>query len=182
MLLAGLNGWISVTFKVPTIVVTLAMNMVHIGFYVTFLPNAGWVLNLSDSFTCARPGTLLRPRALHLRDRGGRGGPVHLDRQVHEVRQVPLRGRRQPAGLDLRGHQSGQDRPRGLPRGGAAPGRRGHPQGDDGEPAHALGFPGPGDDLHRGGGGRRRQHHGRLGQAARGRFRRRSSSTCSASR
>src|SRR5208337_1928582 len=42
MLLAGLNGWISVT---------LAMNMVHIGFYVTFLPNAGWVLNLSDSFT-----------------------------------------------------------------------------------------------------------------------------------
>ena len=39
MLLAGLNGWISVTFKVPTIVVTLAMNMVHIGFYVTFLPN-----------------------------------------------------------------------------------------------------------------------------------------------
>ncbi len=55
MLLAGLNGWISVTFKVPSIVVTLAMNMVHIGFYVTFLPNAGWVLNLSDSFTCARP-------------------------------------------------------------------------------------------------------------------------------
>jgi ribose/xylose/arabinose/galactoside ABC-type transport system permease subunit len=51
MLLAGLNGWISVTFKVPSIVVTLAMNMVHIGFYVTFLPNAGWVLNLSDSFT-----------------------------------------------------------------------------------------------------------------------------------
>jgi ribose/xylose/arabinose/galactoside ABC-type transport system permease subunit len=51
MVLAGLNGWISVTFKVPTMVVTLAMNMVHIGFYVTFLPNAGWVLNLSDSFT-----------------------------------------------------------------------------------------------------------------------------------
>jgi ribose/xylose/arabinose/galactoside ABC-type transport system permease subunit len=51
MLLAGINGWISVTFKVPSIVVTLAMNMVHIGFYVTFLPNAGWVLNLSDSFT-----------------------------------------------------------------------------------------------------------------------------------
>ena len=51
MLLAGLNSWISVTFKVPSIVVTLAMNMVHIGFYVTFLPNAGWVLNLSDSFT-----------------------------------------------------------------------------------------------------------------------------------
>ena len=51
MALAGLNGWISVTFRVPSIVVTLAMNMVHIGFYVTFLPNAGWVLNLSDSFT-----------------------------------------------------------------------------------------------------------------------------------
>ncbi|MGO9310268.1 MAG: ABC transporter permease [Spirochaetia bacterium] len=51
MVLAGLNGWISVTFKVPSIVVTLAMNMAHIGFYVTFLPNAGWVLNLSDSFT-----------------------------------------------------------------------------------------------------------------------------------
>jgi ribose/xylose/arabinose/galactoside ABC-type transport system permease subunit len=51
MILAGINGWISVTFKVPSIVVTLAMNMVHIGFYVTFLPNAGWVLNLSDSFT-----------------------------------------------------------------------------------------------------------------------------------
>jgi ribose/xylose/arabinose/galactoside ABC-type transport system permease subunit len=51
MVLAGINGWISVTFRVPSIVVTLAMNMVHIGFYVTFLPNAGWVLNLSDSFT-----------------------------------------------------------------------------------------------------------------------------------
>jgi ribose/xylose/arabinose/galactoside ABC-type transport system permease subunit len=51
MVLASINGWISVTFKVPSIVVTLAMNMVHIGFYVTFLPNAGWVLNLSDSFT-----------------------------------------------------------------------------------------------------------------------------------
>ncbi len=51
MLLSGLNGWLSVTFKVPSIVVTLAMNMVHIGFYVTFLPNAGWVLNLGESFT-----------------------------------------------------------------------------------------------------------------------------------
>jgi len=56
MLLAGLNGWLSVTFRVPTIVVTLAMNMVHIGFYVTFLPNAGWVLNLSDSFTALGQG------------------------------------------------------------------------------------------------------------------------------
>jgi ribose/xylose/arabinose/galactoside ABC-type transport system permease subunit len=51
MCLAGLNGWISVTFKVPSIVVTLAMNMVHLGFYATFLPNAGWVENLRDNFT-----------------------------------------------------------------------------------------------------------------------------------
>ncbi|MEO8409216.1 MAG: ABC transporter permease [Propionivibrio sp.] len=50
MFLAGLNGWISVTFKVPTIVVTLAMNMVHLGFYATFLPNAGWVENLPERF------------------------------------------------------------------------------------------------------------------------------------
>jgi len=51
MLLAGLNGLISVKFKVPSIVVTLAMNMVHLGFYTTFLPNAGWVENLRDNFT-----------------------------------------------------------------------------------------------------------------------------------
>jgi ribose/xylose/arabinose/galactoside ABC-type transport system permease subunit len=51
MLLAGLNGFISVKFKVPSIVVTLAMNMVHLGFYATFLPNAGWVENLKDNFT-----------------------------------------------------------------------------------------------------------------------------------
>ncbi len=51
MFLAGLNGWLSVTFKVPSIVVTLAMNMVHLGFYTTFLPNAGWVENLRDNFT-----------------------------------------------------------------------------------------------------------------------------------
>lgn len=50
-LLAGLNGWISVKFKVPSIVVTLAMNMLHLGFYTTFLPNAGWVENLRDNFT-----------------------------------------------------------------------------------------------------------------------------------
>jgi ribose/xylose/arabinose/galactoside ABC-type transport system permease subunit len=50
VLLAALNGWIIVAFRVPSIVVTLATNMVHIGFYVTFLPNAGWVLNLSNSF------------------------------------------------------------------------------------------------------------------------------------
>jgi ribose/xylose/arabinose/galactoside ABC-type transport system permease subunit len=51
MFLAGLNGWISVTFRVPSIVVTLAMSMVHLGFYATFLPNAGWVENLNDNFT-----------------------------------------------------------------------------------------------------------------------------------
>ena len=51
MFLAGLNGFISVKFKVPSIVVTLAMNMVHLGFYATFLPNAGWVENLNDNFT-----------------------------------------------------------------------------------------------------------------------------------
>ncbi len=58
VLLAGLNGWIIVAFRVPSIVVTLATNMVHIGFYVTFLPNAGWVLNLSDSFTWLGSGRL----------------------------------------------------------------------------------------------------------------------------
>ncbi len=51
MLLAGLNGWISVTFRVPSIVVTLAMNMFHLGFYATFLPNSGWVENLGENFT-----------------------------------------------------------------------------------------------------------------------------------
>lgn len=50
-LLAGLNGIISVKFKVPSIVVTLAMAKVHLGFYATFLPNAGWVENLNDNFT-----------------------------------------------------------------------------------------------------------------------------------
>ena len=49
-LLAGLNGFISVKFKVPSIVVTLAMTKVHLGFYATFLPNAGWVENLTDNF------------------------------------------------------------------------------------------------------------------------------------
>jgi ribose/xylose/arabinose/galactoside ABC-type transport system permease subunit len=43
MLLAGLNGWISVKFRVPS--------MVHLGFYTTFLPNAGWVENLGGNFT-----------------------------------------------------------------------------------------------------------------------------------
>ncbi|TFG59892.1 MAG: ABC transporter permease [Spirochaetales bacterium] len=51
MLLAGINGYITVKFKVPSIVVTLAMNMVHLGFYATFLPNAGWVENLGDNYT-----------------------------------------------------------------------------------------------------------------------------------
>ncbi|HYW84036.1 MAG TPA: ABC transporter permease [Spirochaetia bacterium] len=51
VVLAGLNGWITVTFKVPSIVVTLAMNMVHLGFYATFLPNSGWIENLGDNFT-----------------------------------------------------------------------------------------------------------------------------------
>ena len=51
VLLAGLNGWITVTFRVPSIVVTLAMNMVHLGFYATFLPNSGWIENLGDNFT-----------------------------------------------------------------------------------------------------------------------------------
>ena len=51
VLLAGLNGYITVKFKVPSIVVTLAMNMVHLGFYATFLPNAGWIENLGDNYT-----------------------------------------------------------------------------------------------------------------------------------
>ncbi len=50
-LLAGLNGLISVKLKVPSIVVTLAMAKVHLGFYATFLPNAGWIENLHDNFT-----------------------------------------------------------------------------------------------------------------------------------
>jgi len=50
-LLAGLNGFITVKFKVPSIVVTLAMNMVHIGFYATFLPQSGWIENLGPRFT-----------------------------------------------------------------------------------------------------------------------------------
>jgi ribose/xylose/arabinose/galactoside ABC-type transport system permease subunit len=49
--LAGLNGYITVKFKVPSIVVTLAMNMVHLGFYATFLRNSGWIENLGDNFT-----------------------------------------------------------------------------------------------------------------------------------
>lgn len=51
MFLSGLNGYITVRFKVPSIVVTLAMNMVHLGFYATFLPNSGWIENLGDNFT-----------------------------------------------------------------------------------------------------------------------------------
>jgi len=51
MVLAGINGLITVKFKVPSMVVTLAMNMVHLGFYATFLPNAGWIENLGDNYT-----------------------------------------------------------------------------------------------------------------------------------
>jgi ribose/xylose/arabinose/galactoside ABC-type transport system permease subunit len=51
MLLAGLNGFITVKFKVPSIVVTLAMNMVHLGFYATFLRNSGWIENIGNNFT-----------------------------------------------------------------------------------------------------------------------------------
>lgn len=49
--LAFLNGFITVYFKIPSLVVTLAMNIVHLGFYATFLPNSGWVENLDASFT-----------------------------------------------------------------------------------------------------------------------------------
>jgi ribose/xylose/arabinose/galactoside ABC-type transport system permease subunit len=49
--LAAINGFITVVFKVPSIVVTLAMNMVHIGFYATFLPQSGWIENLGVNFT-----------------------------------------------------------------------------------------------------------------------------------
>ena len=57
-LLAGLNGLITVKFKVPSIVVTLAMNMVHIGFYATFLPQSGWIENLGPRFTWFGRGRL----------------------------------------------------------------------------------------------------------------------------
>ncbi len=57
--LAGLNGYITVKFKVPSIVVTLAMNMVHIGFYATFLPMSGWIENLGENFTWFGRGRFL---------------------------------------------------------------------------------------------------------------------------
>lgn len=57
--LAGLNGLISVKFRVPSIVVTLAMTMVHIGAYATFLPGSGWVENLGPGFTWFGRGRLL---------------------------------------------------------------------------------------------------------------------------
>lgn len=56
--LAGINGFITVRFKVPSIVVTLAMNMVHIGFYATFLPQSGWIENLGPRFTWFGRGRL----------------------------------------------------------------------------------------------------------------------------
>ena len=51
VLLAAINGFITVAFKVHSLVVTLAMNMVHIGFYATFLPQSGWIENLGVNFT-----------------------------------------------------------------------------------------------------------------------------------
>lgn len=57
-LLSGLNGLITVKFKVPSIVVTLAMNMVHVGFYATFLPQSGWIENLGPKFTWFGRGRL----------------------------------------------------------------------------------------------------------------------------
>lgn len=57
-LLAGLNGFITVKFKVPSIVVTLAMNMVHVGFYATFLPQSGWIENLGPKFNWFGRGRL----------------------------------------------------------------------------------------------------------------------------
>ena len=50
-LLGGLNGYITVQFGVPSIVVTLAMNMVHLGFFATFLPRSGWIEGVPPSFT-----------------------------------------------------------------------------------------------------------------------------------
>jgi len=58
VVLAGLNGYITVQFKVPSIVVTLAMNMVHIGFFATFLPNSGWIEGVPTSFTWFGNGRL----------------------------------------------------------------------------------------------------------------------------
>ena len=58
-MLAGINGLISVKFRVPSIVVTLAMTMVHIGAYATFLPGSGWVENLGTGFTWFGRGRLL---------------------------------------------------------------------------------------------------------------------------
>ena len=58
-LLSGINGLITVKFKVPSLVVTLAMNMVHIGFYATFLPQSGWIENLGPRFTWFGRGRIL---------------------------------------------------------------------------------------------------------------------------
>lgn len=49
--LALLNGFITVYFNIPSLVVTLAMSIVHLGIYATFLPNSGWVENLGNEFT-----------------------------------------------------------------------------------------------------------------------------------
>jgi len=50
-LLAGINGFITIKFRVPSLVATLAMNMVHIGAYATVLPQSGWIENLGPRFT-----------------------------------------------------------------------------------------------------------------------------------
>ncbi len=172
MFLAGLNGWLSVTFRVPTIVVTLAMNMVHIGFYVTFLPNAGWVLNLSDSFTALGQGRFfgLVPYIFVI----AVAVAALLIWVVKYTRfgkaLYAVGGNRQAsiyAGINPDRTVLVAFLVEGLLLGVA-----GHPEGHHGEQAHALGLPGTGDDLHRGGRGRRRQHHGRLRQAARCRVRR----------
>ncbi len=49
--LTAINGFITVKFGIPSIVVTLAMNIVHLGFYATFLPNSGWIDGLGDAYT-----------------------------------------------------------------------------------------------------------------------------------
>jgi ribose/xylose/arabinose/galactoside ABC-type transport system permease subunit len=49
MVLTGINGLITVKLKIHSLVVTLAMYMVHVGFY-TFLPQSGWIENLGQNW------------------------------------------------------------------------------------------------------------------------------------
>jgi len=58
IILAGLNGIIITRFKVPSIVVTLAMVNVHLGLF-TLLPSGGWVENLKPNFTFLGTSTIL---------------------------------------------------------------------------------------------------------------------------